>query len=61
MTKREAAIVTAYTGKLIGDIGALYEYLTELFGRPVYTHELPGLWGEIKKRSKQEFVDIQVE
>ena len=40
MTKREAAIVSAYTGVLIGDFDEVHKYIEELLGRPVFTHEL---------------------
>jgi hypothetical protein len=43
MTDREKAIVSAYTGyaMLVGNkIGVFYEYLEEILGRPIMTHEL---------------------
>jgi len=39
MTKNEAAIVSAYTGVMIGDFSALHEYVEKILGRPVFTHE----------------------
>ena len=39
MTKREAAIVSAYTGYLIGEFHEMHVYVEELLGRPVFTHE----------------------
>lgn len=49
MTDREKAIVMAYTGycMLAGDkLKVFYEYVGELLGRPVYTHEFadPDIW-----------------
>lgn len=61
MTKREAAIVSAYTGVLIGDFEEMHKYIEEIMGRPVFTHELPKLFDEIKERSKNDFVSIKVE
>ncbi len=61
MTKIECAIVSAYTGvnMLEGeDLRWFYRYVAELFGRPVYTHELPMLSDEIKKRSKKDFLRL---
>ena len=61
MNEREKAIVTAYTGisMLQGEgLNAFYKYLYELFGRPVYTHELIILADEIKKRSRNDFVAL---
>lgn len=58
MTLREAAIVTAYTGKLIGDIKTFHDYVEELMGRPVYPHEFRDveLAKEVTRRSKADFV-----
>ena len=57
MTDREKAIVMAYTGiaMLTGDkITEFYKYLAELYGRPVYTHELMAL--DIKNKAKEDFL-----
>ena len=59
MTDREKAIVMAYTGTalLAGDkLNIFYEYLNELYHRPVYTHEIPFL--DIKEKAKQDFLDL---
>ena len=61
MTKREAAIVSAYTGVLIGDFNEMHRYIEEIMGRPVFTHELSYIFDEIMKRSKNDFMNIKVE
>lgn len=46
MTKRECAVVTAYTGVAMlkgDDLGYLYRYLSSIIGRPVYSHEIPAV------------------
>ena len=59
MTKREAAIITAYTGILIGKFNDFHKYIEEKAGRGVYTHWLQRIikagffkhynnWGAIK-------------
>lgn len=62
MTKREAAIVMAYTGTtmLVGDdIGIFWSYCSEIMhGRNIYTHEYPSLAEKIKEYSKKDFIDI---
>lgn len=43
MTKREAAVIQAFTGRalLTGDnVGAFYKYAEEKLGTPVLSHEL---------------------
>jgi len=44
MTKRECAIITAYTDVAMlkgDDLRHFYDYLSGIIGRPVYTHEIP--------------------
>lgn len=38
MTKNEAAIISAFTGKMIGKFSDMHEYVEKLFGHPVFTH-----------------------
>jgi hypothetical protein len=59
MTDREKAIVMARTGivMLTGDrINEFYKYLSELYGRPVYTHEIVAL--DIKEKSMPDFIRL---
>ena len=59
MTDREKAIVMAYTGicMLEGEkLGVFYQYLEELYDRPVYTHEWVSL--DIKEKSKPDFLQL---
>ena len=59
MTDREKVIVTAYTGfnMLNGEkFDEFYKYLEELYGRPVYTHEIPFL--DIQEKSKEDFIAL---
>lgn len=61
MTDREKAIVEAFTGvcMLVGDKrGVFYSYLSELFGRPVYTHELSTKADEIKEKARNDFINL---
>lgn len=63
MTKREAAIVSAYTGILIGAFDDMHAYIEEKLGRPVFTHELADedVWKEIHTKAKNDFLNIEVE
>lgn len=61
MTTRECAIVMAHTGicMLEGEsFDEFYKYLHELFGRPVYTHEILFIADEIKERSREDFIKL---
>lgn len=61
MTKREAAIISAYTGVFIGDADELYDYAKEIMGRPVFTHEFSSKAEEIKEKAKKDFFALKVE
>jgi len=62
MTKKEAAIITIYTGILIGEFSDAHEYAETLLGRPVFTHEFANceLCDKLKELSKQDFISIKV-
>ena len=63
MNKREAAIISAYTGVLIGEFDVLHQYINEIMWRPVFTHELADeiIFNKIRELSKDDFVNIKVE
>ena len=51
MTKRECAIISAYTEILMlkgDDLKYLYEYLSGIVGRKIYTHEIPAVVSHFK-------------
>lgn len=59
MTDREKAIVMAHTGICMLEgkkLDVFYQYLDELYDRPVYTHELGTL--DIKEKSKLDFLKL---
>jgi len=60
MTKNEAAIITIYTGFLLGEFHDAHEYAEKLMGRPVYTHEFASKEFNtiLRKKSKQDFVNL---
>lgn len=55
MTKREGAILSAYTGILLCEFKDLHQYVEEILGGPVFTHQLPMLKDEIKNKSTIDF------
>ncbi|OGF58480.1 MAG: hypothetical protein A2Y62_21200 [Candidatus Fischerbacteria bacterium RBG_13_37_8] len=62
MTKQEAAIISTYTGILIGEFSDMHEYIEKIMNRPVFTHELGDhkIVKEIKQKSKQDFINILI-
>jgi len=40
MNKQEAALISAYTGYMIGDFSEMHKLIEETMERPVFTHEL---------------------
>lgn len=61
MTDREKAIVMAYTGTcmLTGDkFQIFHKYIEDIMKRPVYTHELPYIADEIRKKSEFDFIAL---
>lgn len=63
MTDREKAIVMAYTGVCMLDgekWHIFHEYVEEIMGRSVYTHEMGEntISEEIKRKSKSDFLNI---
>jgi len=60
MTKQEGAIITAYTGILIGSFEAFHKYAEDIMERPVFTHELGNkeIFDEIKSKSKNDFIAL---
>lgn len=61
MTKKEAAIISAYTGYLIGEFSDFQAYAEEIMGRPIFTHDLTRLEYELKEKSKEDFMSIKIE
>lgn len=60
MTKKESAIISAFTGILCGPFSAMQEYADEKFGRPTYTHEFGSedFANELKERTRPDFVAL---
>lgn len=63
MTKREAAIVSAYTGFLIGGFDEMQRYADEVLGYSTWTHMFASkeFAAELKEKSKKDFVQIKVD
>lgn len=53
MKRREGAIISAYTGVLVGDFADMHKYIEEKLGRTVCVDE--DIFDEIKRKSKDDF------
>ncbi len=62
MTKQEAAIISAYTGVLVGEISYFHEYTMKLLNRAVHFYEFGDskFREEIKEKSKKDFISIEI-
>lgn len=60
MTKEEAAIITAYTGILIGKFDSFHEYAEKIKGHPIFTicFTDPEYWVELKRLSEKDFFQL---
>ena len=60
MTKREAAIISAYTGIMVGSFSDMHEYVEEIMGRGVFTHEFANkaVIEEIKQAAKPDLISL---
>lgn len=61
MTYRECAIVQAFTGVCMlteDKTGHFYQYVEEIMGKPIFTHELPMYADEIKEKSREDFINL---
>lgn len=63
MTKREAAIISAYTGWLIGEFIDCHSYIEEVMDRPVFTHEMGDktFTDELHDKCKPDFMNLKIE
>lgn len=62
MTKREAAIVAAYTGVTIGKFSDMLDYIMEKLGRRVWDAELgrPETRVEVERATLSDFQALEV-
>lgn len=63
MTKKEAAIIMAYTGTTLltgEDFSIFHKYIEDKLERPVWTHELAdkAVWEQIKEASREDFINL---
>lgn len=62
MTREEGAIVSAYTGVLIGKFSDFHKYVEKIMSRPVNSIEFASkhFMKEIQAKSQKDFTTIEV-
>ncbi|MCY1459000.1 hypothetical protein D9M71_764370 [compost metagenome] len=58
LTVEQAVKITAATGVLCAPFPAFHEAVEKRLGRPVWTHQFPGLADEIKAAFMEDFLAI---
>ena len=60
VTKREGAIISAFTGVLMVDFDIMHEYIEEILDREVFVHELgiKEVAEEVKEAARSDFIKI---
>jgi hypothetical protein len=63
LTRKQAAIIGAYTGILCGPFDDMQEYIEKVMGRPVWAHEMAfeSFTKELKEKSKADFLALCAE
>lgn len=62
MTKYEAAVVSAYTGYMLGNFSDMHEYAEKKFGYPISTHMFAdkNLVQKLKDLAYNDFIQLEV-
>ena len=62
MTKNEAAIVSAYTGIMLGEFSDMHEYAEKIMGHPIWTHQFGNkeFVEKFKEAARNDFINLEV-
>ena len=60
LTDHQCAVLTAFTGILLGRMTAFHKYAEHLLERPVYTHEFAEreVWDRLKELSRDDVMAL---
>lgn len=63
LTPDQAAVVSAYTGYLVGSFSDMHSYAEKKFGEPVFTHQFgdEDFTEELRAHAKADFVALSPE
>ena len=55
MTHKEAIAISAYTGFCFASFDEIHQFIEEVLGRPVFTHELArdDIWDNVRKNMQK--------
>ena len=55
MTQKEAIAISAYTGYCFAPFDEVHQFIEEILGRPVLTHELVrnDIWDDVRKNMQK--------
>ena len=61
LTVEQGAIISAFTGILVGNFSDMHRYAARLFGREVWTHDFASeaFAAELKEKARADFMAIQ--
>jgi hypothetical protein len=60
LTKEQAAILSAFTGIMMGSFSEMHGYAESKLGRPIFTHQFgsDGICDQLKDAARPDFVAI---
>jgi len=61
LDKEQAAVISAYTGYLLGDFSEMHGYAEKKLGRPIWTHQFPSIREELREAAKEDFISMNPE
>ena len=63
LTNEQAAVISAFTGKLAGPFSDMHEYAERVLGRPIFTHEFASkkVADELAAAAKPDFIAMAAE
>lgn len=63
ITKKEAAIITGYTGFLLGDFSDFHAYAEKVMKTPIFTHQFGNetFMSQLKEKIKPDFLALEVQ
>ena len=60
MTKKEGAIISVFTGIMVGSFSDMHEYSEKIMGTPIFTHQFGSkeFCEKIKEKARPDFIAL---